>query len=209
MIENINLDKMPIYTIFVLILIISANFLAQLFPCRLQKLLNENIYIKHLFSFLTLLFFVVLTAPLDDKSLGNIFNKSLILYVWFILMMRTDPYIFIILLLVIAIIYILVLKENELKANIENLNKESKEKDNNEKNIENLNNQINYIQNINQKLLYVTIILTIFGFILYMGEKKCEYKKDFCYIKFIFGRPTCKNKSPPINYKKAISCIFD
>ncbi len=206
MIEHINLDKIPIYTIFVLILIISANFLAQLFPCRLQKLLNNNIYIKHLFSFLTLLFFVVLTAPLDDKSLQNIFYKSLILYIWFILIMRTDPYIFILLLLVIAIIYILILKENELKADLENQNKQ---KDNNQEKINKINEQITFIKNINQNLLYASIILTVIGFILYMGEKKCEYKKNFCYLTFIFGRPSCKNKSPPINYIKAIQCIFD
>ncbi len=207
MLEKITLDNIPIYAIFILILIISANFLAQLFPCRLQKLLSTNIYIKHLFSFLTLLFFVVLTAPLDDKSLHNIFYKSLILYIWFILIMRTDPYIFVLLLLIIAIIYILVLKENELKANIEDIKEEKK--DNLEKELKIYNDQINFIQNINQKLLYSAIILTIIGFLLYMGEKKCEYKKDFCYLIFLFGRPSCKNKSPPINYIKAISCIFD
>jgi hypothetical protein len=206
MFEHINLDKIPVYTIFVLILIISANFLAQLFPCRLQKLLNNNIYIKHLFSFLTLLFFVVLTAPLDDKSLQNIFYKSLTLYVWFILIMRTDPYIFILLLLVIAFIYILVLKENELKADVEN---ENKQKNSNQEKINKINQEITFIKNINQKLLYTSIILTIIGFLLYMGEKKCEYKKDFCYLTFIFGKPSCINKSPPINYKRAIECIFD
>ena len=38
----------PFYTIFILILIISANFLGSTFPCRVQKLLSENVYIKHI-----------------------------------------------------------------------------------------------------------------------------------------------------------------
>ena len=122
--------------------------------------------------------------------------------------MRTDPYIFVLLLLIIASIYILVLKENELKANIEDIKKEKKKNDL-EKELEIYNDQIVTIQNINQKLLYSAIILTIIGFLLYMGEKKCEYKKDFCYLFFLFGRPSCKNKSPPIDYIKAVSCIFD
>ena len=50
MLEKITLDNIPIYAIFILILIISANFLAQLFPCRLQKLLSTNIYITPLMN---------------------------------------------------------------------------------------------------------------------------------------------------------------
>ncbi len=202
--EHVNLDKIPVYTIFILILIISANFLAQLFPCRLQRILHQNIYIKHLFSFLTLLFFVVLTAPMEDKSLRNIFNKSLLLYIWFILIMRTDPYVFILLLFIIAIIYLFFLKENELKERAEKIQniKGSEE-------LKKIENEIIYIHNINQYFFYLTIFLTIVGFLLYMGEKKCEYKTKFNYIIFLFGKPVCKNKCTPIDYKRAISCIFD
>lgn len=49
---------LPVYPIFILLLIISANYLADLFPCRLRELLENNIYVKHLFGYLTLLFFV-------------------------------------------------------------------------------------------------------------------------------------------------------
>jgi hypothetical protein len=202
--EHVNLDKIPVYTIFILILIISANFLAQLFPCRLQRILHQNIYIKHLFSFLTLFFFVVLTAPIENKSLRNIFNKSLLLYIWFIFIMRTDPYIFILLLFIIGIIYLFFLKESELKEKAEKIQTIKGSED-----LKHIENEIMYIRNINQYLFYLTILLTIIGFLLYMGEKKCEYKKKFNYIIFLFGKPVCNNKSTIIDYKKSISCIFD
>jgi hypothetical protein len=195
------LDKVPIYSLFILILIISANFLAQLFPCRLQKVLNNNIYIKHIFAFLTLVFFVVLTVPLDDKSLNNIFQKSFIIYIWFLLIMKTDKYFFLSLLLIIAIIYILVLQQNEYNKLLEN-------KDITHQNKLLYTEKLNNITYINNKLFIITVILTFIGFLLYMGEKKCEYKYKFNYLKFIFGQPQCRNKSPPINYIKAIQCIF-
>ena len=40
--------------VFIFTLIISGNFLAQLFPCKIQEALTENIYIKHIFGFFTL-----------------------------------------------------------------------------------------------------------------------------------------------------------
>jgi hypothetical protein len=30
----------------------------QLFPCKIQRIFKENVYIKHLFCYLTLIFFV-------------------------------------------------------------------------------------------------------------------------------------------------------
>ena len=38
----------------------------------------------------------------------------------------------------------------------------------------------------------------IIGFILYLGEKKIEYKDKFNYITFIFGKPSCTNIFPKI-----------
>lgn len=198
--EN-NLDKYPIHSIFILILIISANFLTQLFPCRLQKILTKNIYIKHIFAFLSLTFFVVLTAPLDDKSLKNIFQKSFILYILFILIMRTDKYFFIIILFLIALIYILVLKENEYKSIIEKNNLKDKEKDE-------INKNIIDIKKINDILFYIVIIITIIGFLIYLGEKKYEKKNNFCFSSFFFGQYECKFDNDNISYKKAINSIL-
>tara|TARA_B110000881_G_C18379152_1_gene415199 strand:+ start:150 stop:509 length:360 start_codon:yes stop_codon:yes gene_type:complete len=45
-----------------------------------------------------------------------------------------------------------------------------------------------------QKYLFISIIpISIFGFILYLGEKKMEYKDKFTYFTFLFGKPKCMN----------------
>ena len=41
-----------------------------------------------------------------------------------------------------------------------------------------------------------------------VDTEKYEYKKDFKYIEFLFGHPTCLNKSPQISYLKSFKYAF-
>ena len=42
-------------------------------------------------------------------------------------------------------------------------------------------------------MLIVTMGLILFGSITYYMEKRKEYKKQFSYLKYIFGVVKCKN----------------
>lgn len=202
--ENLNNTSVSIYNIFVFFLIISSNYLGALFPCRIQRVLNENVYLKHIFGFLTLNFFVVLTDPYKKKDLMLIFKESLILYIIFIIFIANNYHTFLTGLFIIGIIYILNLKKVEYEEFIK-INK-----DNNEQiiQIENYNRSLNYIKMINNILFYLFIIVIVIGCILYMGEKKIEYKDKFNYITFIFGQSSCKNKSPTTNALQSLKAVF-
>ena len=54
-----------------------------------------------------------------------------------------------------------------------------------------------------------SILLTLFGFFVYLGEKKIEYKKNFSYITFIFGAPTCRGITKNKNTVNSLKHIFD
>jgi hypothetical protein len=100
-------------SLFVFYLIISGNYLAELFGCRIQRVFSNNMWIKHLFGFLTLLFFVILAS--DEK---NTFKTkivvSFILYVWFLLTTRCNIYFWTPIILVLATAYLLdVYKKSE------------------------------------------------------------------------------------------------
>jgi hypothetical protein len=168
----------PLFTIFILVLIISAGYLTQLFPCKLQKILNENIYVKHLFGLFTLVFFVLLSAPIDEKSIDIIIPQSVLLYMYFIIVTKTNKYIFLLILLLLGITYLIVLKTAELK--------DKKERKLGDAEIQQYDNIVKYIYGL-------VILLTIVGVMLYMGEKKMEYKKNFNYTVFLFGKPECNN----------------
>ena len=59
-------------------------------------------------------------------------------------------------------------------------------------------------------VLYILIIMfAILGVIMYMGEKKIEYKKDFDYFTFFIGKPLCKGKSPKVNVIESFKNAFN
>ena len=187
MIVSLN-EKIPIYTIFILILIISAEYLKELMPCKLDNVLKNNIYVKHFFCFLTLLFFVVITTePLKDKNLKEIIIKSIVLYVLFILLIKNDYRIFLSVMVLLGLIYIISLKKYELidlikkEQNIDIITKKQYE------------NEINTIILINNILFVIVIILIFIGFLFYMNKKKNQYKDQFHFLTFFFGNIKCKH----------------
>ena len=212
--------SISIYSIFILFLIISSNYLGELFPCRIQKLLSENIYLKHIFGYLTLSFFVVLVDPYKKINITTVFRESIILYTLFLFLINTQQYFFIFSIFLLFLIYIVYLKKIEYEENI-NIKSNSIDNDKDkekEKQIElkkQTNNDNNYeyklyiLNKINYFLYILFIIVIIIGFLIYMGEKKIEYKDKFSYIKFIFGLPKCRNKSPDVDFIKSIQYIFN
>ena len=182
-----------LFCIFILFLIISANFLAETFPCRLQNVLRNNMLVKHMFGLFTMIFFVVLTSGIKNKNILNILNNAVILYIIFILITKCQIHVFFLIILMLGITYIInIVKEQE--------NENNKEESNENK--DSIYDNVTYI-------LYILIMsFIIVGVLLYMGEKKIEYNKDFNYITFFIGNSVCKGESPNVSMIKAIKHIF-
>ena len=173
----------PSHGVFLMTLIVSANFLAETFPCKIQYLLNHNMYFKHLFGFLTMMFFVIITMPNRKIQIQKLVRDSFILYMGFILLGKTHSPVFFIIFSLLCVIYILELMINEEKERIEEGEGEGDQK---------LVETFKFYQSI---LKYVAIILLLVGFLSYMGAKKVEYKKNFTYESFIVGKQSCRNNS--------------
>lgn len=178
-------DKTPLYALFVFFLIISANYLGELFPCKIQNALSQNIYAKHFFGFLTLVFFVVLVDPIQSFSLLGTLGTGVILYGIFLLLINTNVTFFFLSMTCLAFIYIFNLKKKESE------------------------DYASYIDTIND-ILYVVFAMCVgVGFLIYMGEKKIEYKQKFSYLTFIFGKPSCRHQSPKTKYLQALKSAFN
>ena len=63
----------------ILSLLMSANYLGELFPCKVQSVFSKNMIVKHILGFLSLMFFVVLTRP-NLYTSNNFVYVSLLLY---------------------------------------------------------------------------------------------------------------------------------
>ena len=190
-------EYLPLYSIFILILIIAAGFLTELFPCKLQRILKENIYLKHFFCYLTMIFFVVLTTPLKDQDIIVIIKKSIALYILFLFFIKTNYIFFIAIMILTGILYLFMLKKYEI------ITKSGLEKDPNKKKI--IDKHVDTIIYINNCLFIIIISLIIIGVVIYLGEKKYEYKNDFKYTTFLLGKSECRNKSPDISMFKALA----
>jgi hypothetical protein len=180
--------------VFLLYLIIAANFLAQTFSCDLQNLLNNNQYLKHLIGFLTLHFFVTLTSTdkklTKDKTLYfKQFSTSILLYIVFIMSTRMIGLSFGLFFILITAVYLI------------NSYADTLDPDEHKKYIDNLRKLTRY-------LTILSIVVLVSGFLMYYGEKKLEYKDNWDMSKFLFGNVECKNNTDNYTYTQIIKGIF-
>lgn len=188
------LQKFAFYPIFLLIMIISSNFLAEIFPCRFQELLSSNNYMKHIFGYLTLVFFVSLNIDELKTSVQELFTNSLYLYLGFMVLTKTNRYVFLTILVLLSLLYI-----NYLHQTLKN-NKKDKSNETNTTS----DKIFKFIENNVLNIKKLIIGLLVFGFVLYLGEKKYEYKSNFDFSTFLLGRPNCRNSSPDVNVLTAL-----
>jgi amino acid transporter len=73
---------------------------------------------------------------------------------------------------------------------------------------EELDKKHDFIIKINNGLIIVVFILAIIGFMIYMGRKKFEYKNNFSYLTFIFGKVECKGTISNIDYSTSLKHLF-
>ena len=195
-------DHFPVYSVFLLILIICGSTLAELLSCRIRKLIESNIWINHLIAFSTLVFFVVLTIPVREKHIFQIIPKSLVLYAFFLGLIKTAfPY-FISILSIIGVIYVLVLRKSELLDENDRYNtmKDDISMGQNAENpsqiqiidkVQSNNLYVDRVTMINNSLFVCIIPLYFMGIYVYFNSKMKKYKESFSYTTYILGKVKC------------------
>ena len=183
---DIDLDINPLFIFYVTL---GGNFVAQLFPCQVQKLFTENIYYKHFLAFFILFFAIVLTSDKSEKISKTLLSKTVLLYSLFIILTRMDKNFFLLFFITLCFKFIII---NELSHTYNSNLKDKKDK----------------YDKINKALNYVLISIGIIGFILYYGEKKYEYGKRFNFLTFLLGKPVCREFVIPTNYKRNLMYAF-
>lgn len=183
----------PLYSLILLILVISGNYIGEVLPCRFQKIMSNNMILKYICTFVTLIFFVVLSTNQEQK-LSQVFYNSIIIFVWFMILAKNNIHFFLgncFLFFMIYLFYLL-----KIQYINENVNGSHDKK-------------IRNIETINNVLIIVAFLSTCFGCILYIGEKKIEYGSNFKYQYFIFGKKDCaKEKTEYISFSDAIKHSF-
>ena len=203
-----NIQKsVPIYSLFILLLLLSSGYVVQLVPCNLQRVLDNNIYLKHFVCLLTLIFLVNITDPAEkDVRLTRIILKSIILYIFFIFIIKTNYNFFIAIMVLLGIIYLIELKKFEYDDDIKNLENDKKS---NSSEIITLKRNKDLLIKIQNIIFGIIIIFIIIGFLSYLGEKKNQYKNNFDFYTFLIGKPDCSNLPDKISIKNSLKYAFN
>lgn len=185
------LDETTIKTLFLFIFLLLGKHIKPLISCSLTNIINKHIIARHIIGLAIL--YTTLISFETTQPLGDLFIKSIIIYIWFIIATKTPTEINILLCIILFMSYFLYLYKKR-----EKINKNS-----------------NFSKLINLYEKYVTYIfgfLCIFGFIIYIGEKKIEYQNDFNWNTFLLGTLSCNNMKEnmidSLNYFEKINIAF-
>ncbi len=146
------------------IFIISGNFVSDVFSCSLRKILNENLFVKHLVAFFILLIFVALEDT--GTTMSNKILMSMGLYAWFIFTMRSPLVVTIIVTLSIVTLYIIQGFIQDYK---------------------NIGQPTDILIQTRNVIFVSSILLSIIGFIYFTIQTRKLHKNDFSIYKFVLG----------------------
>lgn len=196
MLDILNNINPELTTPFIILsVLMSANYLGEIFPCRVQKLFSNNMYVKHILGILSLMFFVVLTRP-NLYTSTNFIYVSVLFYGLFMFLSRLNYMVWFVVFGIFAIIYVLQIYldrvESETQMNRNKIGDNTVTHDEDKMPTQDISENIDTVTTIQKILFLLSIPITIVGFIHYLGEKKIEFGHErFNYIYFFFGKPEC------------------
>ncbi len=158
-------------SLFVLYLMLGANYLGTLFSCDVQNIIKNNTMIKHFLGFLTLYFFISLSSDNGNKDHPMMqLMLSILIYFCFVVSSKVHYNIFMIFVLLIGLVYILfIIKESfpDLAFN-------------------------KYIPKIQTFLIVCGLVLLVIGFAINLKNTKFNEGGYFTYGRYFFGTPICR-----------------
>lgn len=150
--------------VFVLYLVISANFFKEIFGCNIQKLFNDNMLVKHILAFFTLYFLITLTN--EDLKLDPLFALavSVGMYMLFLMSVRLNWRLWLIMFVLLIIQYILYIFKPIISEPY-----------------------LNFVKTLQNVLGVIVVLLIVIGFFytyfMYTNMK---------FIDFVIGSNTCQ-----------------
>ena len=102
------------FSLFVLYLVISGNFLAPLFSCRLRQFIENSMVVRHILGFLTLTFFVVVATKSAPMTYAAVLGLSGLFYGWFLMTTRMSLNFWFLVITLLGSVYLIHLYQSDL-----------------------------------------------------------------------------------------------
>lgn len=174
--------------LFIMYLMVSSNYLGTLFGCGVQRILDTNMIVKHLFGFMTMYFFI---SIVDDKSEVKTPTAKVLftaaIYAVFVCSTKMNVYAWMAFIMLLAAVYLLsIYKESD------SIKEKGKE----------------IIGKIQKGMVYASVAVVVVGMLYYMGEKKLEYGKKFSFMTFIRGNPECSRLASKFTVMDKVNAVL-
>ena len=172
--------------LFILYLVLAGRFLNPLMPCNTSRIVSDSIVAHHIIGFFTLLFLIVVTDTDVDNYVpfGTVLLTAAIIYAWFILSSRMTANWWIALVALLGGIYLLDFYQEKAKTMLPD------------------------IDLAKTVMLGASVLITLIGFLIYVGEKKLDYKSKFDYGTLLLGTLKCQNTPNIRPYSESLYAAF-
>jgi len=172
---NTNTDLENILGVFLLILAVSGNFIAETLSCKTRSLLSSNMYAKNLTILLIIYFSLGLTSNKKVIPTEH-YKNTFIIWILFLIFNKMNIQFTI---FTFILLFLMLLCKNWI--DYYNANDKENEKDN-----------IIKLHNISKYLMLIASISIIIGFSLYYKKQYSDHK-NFNFITFLFGKVSCNS----------------
>ena len=166
--QNLSLGSSYMSKLVIFLFIIAGNYVGDIYSCELRHYFNNHMLIKHVIGFLIMFVFVG-SIENDINTLQKI-GLSIIFYIWFLLIMRTNKAFTLAIIFFIVILFI-------IDSHIKDLKKKGEEK--NKKNIL-------FYQKLMNFIFIINLIISITGLIVFYIYTR-KNMKNFDTIAFLKG----------------------
>ncbi len=178
------------FSLFVLYLVISGNFLAPLFSCRLRQFIEGSMVVRHVLGFLTLTFFVVVATKSEPMPYKDVMGLSALFYVWFLMSTRMSMKFWGVFILLIGGVYLIHLYQSNLTSDVPTQEEGAT------------------LDHMKRILTGLAAAITVVGFVGYYAQKRVEFGSKFSHEVFLLGTPQCKGESPNVGFFNSLRGIF-
>lgn len=179
-------------------LVISGNYLGNLFGCRVQQLFREEMWLKHLLGLFTAYFLIVLSTPPEGYTALQTAALTVVIYFWFFLTTKMHVKMWIPMILVALLAYFLyVYKKQALPTPASDAKEEAVVTERRE-----------MVTNVQKASVLFAAIVTVLGVVAYYGEKRLEYGAEFDAWTFWSGLPECRFATPPVSLTTSLAAAF-
>lgn len=169
---------------------LTSSFLRPLIPCNTARFVENSMVFRHLIAFVGLAFFTIVADAEFEDFTGFIplLVSAVFVYAWFMISSKMSANWWIPLVFLLVILYSI----NAYRNHARKLPKDV----------------ATYLDYGELAAVILSALITFFGFIIYVGEKKIEYRGKFDFGTFMLGTETCKNTPTKTAYWDSLKAAF-